>query len=223
MKPVFIYTLNCPMTGIQRYCGQTVNPDERLRRHIKDARKEKYHNAYWIKSLLLKNLRPVMEILDVVPDTEADFWEREYIQNFRERGFDLTNILDGGEGFEAGEKHPCFGKPGHLLGKPAWNKGIKCPQLSGDKNPFFGKQHPPEIMAKIIAGNTGKKLSPEAIAKREATCKKNGPKPGAFKPGLTPWNKGTKGLQIASPESRQKMSDSQKKRWLKEREKNGIN
>lgn len=110
MMPVFIYALDCPITGAARYVGQTVYPDRRLRRHINESRKEKWHVHKWIKSLLSKNLRPIMEILDVVPDNEADFWEREYIQNFRERGFNLTNLTDGGEGFEAGEKHPCFGK-----------------------------------------------------------------------------------------------------------------
>lgn len=27
-----------------------------------------------------------------------------------------------------------------LIGKPSWKKGLKCPQLSGDKNYFYGKK-----------------------------------------------------------------------------------
>lgn len=106
MYPVFIYTLNCPYTGQVRYAGQTVNPDRRLRSHINVSQKAEWHVSRWIKKLLSNNLRPVMEILDVVPDNEADFWEREYIQNFRERGFDLTNLTDGGDGPNAGQKRP---------------------------------------------------------------------------------------------------------------------
>lgn len=153
MYPVFIYTLNCPTTGIQRYCGQTINPDKRLRRHIIAARKETYHCPCWINSLLKKNLRPIMEIIDVVPDTEADFWEREYIQNFRERGFDLANICSGGA-------------RGFTRGKPSWNKG-----KPGPPSPMKGKKFPPEVCAKMSAAQTGKKRSPEAIAKGAAKAR----------------------------------------------------
>lgn len=98
MRPVFIYALLDPITSAVRYAGQTVGPDRRLRTHIRQANEKQFHSACWVKSLLNRGLQPVMEILDVVPDTEADFWEREYIQNFRERGFDLTNATPGGDG-----------------------------------------------------------------------------------------------------------------------------
>lgn len=151
MRPVFIYALLDPTTLVVRYAGQTVGPDKRLKQHIREAKKEKYHSACWINSLINAGLKPIMEILDVVPDTEADFWEREYIQNFRERGFDLTNILDGGE------------KPPSSLGRvrsPATRKKMSDGK-KGDKNPLFGKvgaqhtsfgrKHYPETCAKISA------------------------------------------------------------------------
>lgn len=73
----------------------------------------------------------------------------------------------------SGENNPMYGKrhteeakeairQAHL-GKPAWNKGIPCPEeqkanlrekalerdLSGENNPFYGKQHKPETIAKM--------------------------------------------------------------------------
>lgn len=143
MYPVFIYTLNCPTTGIVRYLGQTTNPDARLKDHLRNAglpRKEKWHVYRWIKNLITKNLRPGMEILDVVPDIEADFWEREYIQNFRERGFDLTNITPGGDGVGIGQNHPLFGK-------------------TGEQSPWFGRKHRLESRIKQRNAKIGTKLS----------------------------------------------------------------
>lgn len=145
MKPVFIYTLNDPITGIVRYAGQTVDPDVRLTRHIRNARKDKYHCARWVQSLLLKNLHPVMEILDVVPDTEADFWEREYIQNFRERGFDLTNCTDGGEGVT-------------MTAEVRAKIGAKSK----------GRRHSEETRAKIRAARAEQIFTPETQAKKSA-------------------------------------------------------
>lgn len=175
MTPVFIYTLNDPVTGIVRYCGQTIDPDIRLAKHL--GKKAAYHCAQWVNSLMIKNLRPVMEILDVVPDNEADFWEREYIQNFLERGFDLTNFTKGGGG------RPMLGKrhsPEALLRQRKAKLGKKqSPEhrakyiRGGDKNSFFGKKHTPETCAKIRAARLGTKMSPESSAKKsEALAKR---------------------------------------------------
>jgi len=48
-----------------------------------------------------------MEILDEVPESQWQFWEREYIRVFRAIGVELTNQLDGGEGGPTfkGRKH----------------------------------------------------------------------------------------------------------------------
>ena len=35
-----------------------------------------------------------------------------------------------------------------MKGRIAWSKGKKCPQLSGDKNGFYGKTHSPETLKK---------------------------------------------------------------------------
>lgn len=42
------------------------------------------------------------------------------------------------------------------LGQPAWNKGLKLPQLSGENHPMFGKHHTDEAKAKNALAHTGK-------------------------------------------------------------------
>lgn len=121
-----------------------------------------------------------MEILDVVPDNEADFWECEYIQNFRERGFDLTNIADGGGVPMRGKKHTEESKAkiraASLKRKhtPEELKKMSLSQL-GEKHHNFGKKNSPESNVKNSVSNSGerhhmfgKKHSLETIAKMRA-------------------------------------------------------
>lgn len=166
MRPVFIYALLDPLTEKPRYVGQAVGPDRRLTRHIREARKNDWHVSRWIKGLLSKNLRPVMEIIDVVPDNEADFWEREYIQVYRELYSGLTNLTDGGSGCGVGEKNPFFGKkhtPETRAKISAGKQGILNPRFGkfGEDNPLFGRKHSPETRVKMSAAGLGKPKSPE--------------------------------------------------------------
>lgn len=182
MQPIFIYTLVAP-SGEIRYVGQTPYPDRRLNHHICVAKKYQYHKARWISGLLETGLRPIMEIIDVVPDNEADFWEREYIQNYRERGFRLTNFSDGGEAPMRGKKH-----------SPETRAKMRAARLGKKMSPEarakmsaagLGRKRPPfslETRAKMRAANLGKKLSPEHCAKLSLANK-----------GKIPWNKDKNG------------------------------
>lgn len=58
-----------------------------------------------------------------------------------------------------------------LKGRIVWNKG-----LTGVDNNWAGRKHSTESKEKLRQINTGKKLSPETIAKRTATLKINGVK-----------------------------------------------
>lgn len=165
MKPIFIYALLDPANRVVRYAGKTDFPDRRIQVHIREATKLPTHCGRWINRLLAIGQKPVMEILDVVPDDEANFWEREYIQNFRDRGFDLTNETSGGDGASCGRNNPMFG-------------------VKGAAHPAFGYRHTPEARQKISKSHAGEK-NPMFGSTRTA---------GAFKPGLVPWNKGKKNL-----------------------------
>ena len=51
-------------------------------------------------------------------------------------------------------------------GQIAWNKGIKCPQLSGEKHGMYGKHHTPEAIEKNRRAHLDVKQSSELIKKR---------------------------------------------------------
>lgn len=54
------------------------------------------------------------------------------------------------------------------IGKPAWNKGKKCPQFSGKNHWNYGNKMSEEHKAKLLAVNLGKKQSAKTIVKRFA-------------------------------------------------------
>lgn len=195
MRPVFIYGLYDPTTRKLRYVGKTINSlAGRLSQHITAAKKRNCHAACWVNSLLVLGHRPLIGLLDIVPDSEWEFWEREYIQNYRERGYDLTNYSDGGDECPMlGKKHtPEANEKNRLahVGKPAWNKGKVCPTISaaqtglvrspetcirignskrGRKNPHQGHPQTPEANAKRSVTLTGRTQSPEHIKNSSAS------------------------------------------------------
>lgn len=94
---IYFYALKDPITFKIRYIGQTVNPGNRLRNHIYEAKKNnKTHKERWIIQLLRKNERPIMEILweEVMSAEEANSFETGLIQFYKDEGCDLTNSED---------------------------------------------------------------------------------------------------------------------------------
>lgn len=96
----YIYALLCPQGEI-RYIGKTNRPERRLLQHVSAARTcvARHHCAQWIRSLLRKGESPTLEVIYEVP--AGDDWkahEVHQIKTFRELGFSLTNIGEGGEG-----------------------------------------------------------------------------------------------------------------------------
>ena len=100
----FIYTLTDPRTNQIRYVGKSNKPSKRLSCHL--GRTEKNHKYSWLKQLDNEGLKPILDIIDEVPNDEWRFWEQYWISQFRTWGFDLTNLTDGGEGFASGELNP---------------------------------------------------------------------------------------------------------------------
>lgn len=93
---VFIYVLKDPLLGDIRYVGKAKNPKVRYLKHLKV--REKTHKSNWIRYLLSKGLKPELEVVDEVPDSEWPSWEAAYIQFFKESGQPLVNGTNGGEG-----------------------------------------------------------------------------------------------------------------------------
>ena len=99
----FIYSLSDPRTNEIRYVGKSDNPKVRLVEHMKKSKYDVTHKNNWINSLKNKNLKPVIEILDVVPITDWGFWEKHWINLLKKQEFELTNIADGGCGGNQGD------------------------------------------------------------------------------------------------------------------------
>ena len=119
-----------------------IGKGKRRRAYAMDRR-----NSHW-QNIVNKYGKPHVELLARWnTETEAFDHEKLLISCFRDMGFVLANKSDGGEG-ASGYKHtPEQIEKNRLakLGKApwnkgtkgiviAWNKGKKCPELSGDNN-----------------------------------------------------------------------------------------
>lgn len=96
-KTNYIYALADPRTGIVRYVGKTNDPQFRLEGHLRDKRN--CARVKWLRELVSLGLQPQMIILEIIHPPlswqDAEIW---WIATGRERGWDLTNVSDGGEG-----------------------------------------------------------------------------------------------------------------------------
>lgn len=103
---ITIYTLKDPITNEVRYIGKTKRKlVDRMYSHTSNYKleKEKSYKNSWIKSLKNKNLKPIIEELDLVEENNWEFWEQFYINLFKSWGFKLTNMTKGGEGSSGGK------------------------------------------------------------------------------------------------------------------------
>ena len=87
----YIYILKDPISNLIRYVGKSNNPKDRLKNHVNLSKKDQSHKRNWILKLKKKGLKPVMEVIDVVPIDSWQFWETYWISQIRTWGFDLIN------------------------------------------------------------------------------------------------------------------------------------
>lgn len=158
MANVFIYALKDPKTGEIRYVGKASNPKRRFKHHVSVLGQTRRSN--WIRSLKVDNLKPTLEIVDEVPESEWRSAEAAYIEFYKDSGCDLVNGTNGGDGFASGKDNPMFGR-----------------NRSGEKAAHFGKKHSTESKEKMRLSHLGKKLSSEHVANMSAVRvgKKNSP------------------------------------------------
>jgi hypothetical protein len=78
--------------------GKTYNKlRKRLYAHINECKSNnKSYKINWIKSLLNNNKVPIISTIDIVPTSEWQYWEIYWIEQFKQWGFNLTNISKGG-------------------------------------------------------------------------------------------------------------------------------
>jgi len=95
---IHIYCLKDPLTNEIRYIGKTIqNPINRYASHISQSKhnKKKDYCHCWIKSLLNKNLKPKLEVIEITNDiTRETFYILKYKSDKLTK---LTNFTNGGE------------------------------------------------------------------------------------------------------------------------------
>lgn len=170
MDTTFIYVLTDPITGAVRYLGKSDKPFKRLKGHIRDS--EPSHKKNWIDSLKSAGLVPHMELLDEVPASQWEFWEREYIRVFRAIGIPLTNQCDGGENPPnmTGTKRPPMSAE-----QRAKISRARTGRFAGKNSSRFGAKNSPEHRAKLSASRIGKPVHAgllEAAVAKNTGCKR---------------------------------------------------
>lgn len=95
-----IYALIDPNTNIIRYIGKTENLLKRIKKHYKSSElKIKTHKNIWINSLLKKEQRPNVLILEECKSVEElNHAEIKWISYYKSIGLDLVNGTEGGDG-----------------------------------------------------------------------------------------------------------------------------
>lgn len=94
---VFIYALLDPRTAKIRYIGKTNNINRRYSQHLRARTDQKMTPVKaWIQSLIKQGLKPNMMVIDSCDESRWANLEREYIKRFRDEGYDILNISDGG-------------------------------------------------------------------------------------------------------------------------------
>jgi hypothetical protein len=94
-----IYGLIEPITNEIKYIGKTKQElSKRLYAHIHESKNSNTKKNKWIKSLTNKNLKPKIEEIDIVSESNWEFWEQYWISQFKAWGFELKNTDEGGKG-----------------------------------------------------------------------------------------------------------------------------
>ena len=105
MEQQYIYTLD--YDGIIFYIGKTKNIKNRFNSHKKSSKLKRNYKERFINKLLNESKEIHISILDIVEKETVNFWEKYWIEQFRQWGFKLTNTTTGGDGgdYWSGKKH----------------------------------------------------------------------------------------------------------------------
>lgn len=139
---IYIYTLTDPRNNDIRYIGKTNNLKNRLKTHICEAKKGNTHKNNWIKSLTTNNIKPIIEILDIIDGDDWGIAEKYWISQFKTWGFNLVNNSEGGENPPILKSHSEKTKQKLSL--------IKTEYFKNNKHHRKGVSHTKEHILKIL-------------------------------------------------------------------------
>jgi hypothetical protein len=98
-RKTLIYTLSDPLTNEIRYVGKTVKSlKERLTGHLYLRGKENNYRTNWIKSIVKSGNIPIINQIDETTWDKSQELEKYWIKKFKNEGYRLVNLTDGGEG-----------------------------------------------------------------------------------------------------------------------------
>jgi hypothetical protein len=161
MATTFIYALCDPDTLEVRYIGKTDNVYNRFYQHLAD--KKHTHKTCWIQAVLKKGKIPIYQIVEECDESIWQQREIDWINFYRNIGYDLVNLTAGGEGVvgysfsEEVRKKLSFVRIGKKM-NPATIEKIRIANL-GKKRSVVSKY-------KMRLAKLEKKQSPESIKKR---------------------------------------------------------
>jgi group I intron endonuclease len=168
----FIYGLIDPITNQLRYVGKSINPKNRLRKHISERNLHDSYKDRWVRKLYNLDLRPELIIIDVINNETDDwrFWEVFYISYFKSIGCNLTNGTLGGDqppstkgrkqsletrtkmSKSKSGKPPAWWVPGTIRSEE--HKQNLSKSCKGRVSPNKGKKYSEEHKAKLVKAST---------------------------------------------------------------------
>lgn len=149
LKKFYVYLHIDPRDKSVRYAGKGVGD-----RAWRLKRRSGKHRS-WLKSLESKGLAPIVEIVEYFDsETDALNKEAELIRYFMAIEPKFCNMIDGGIGCPAGEKHPMFGRK--------HTKETKSKMSISGK----GKEKSTSHRANIGLAHKGKPKNPDSVKKR---------------------------------------------------------
>ena len=164
----YIYVLRDPRNDEVRYVGFTIDVQKRWRKHISESARGviNTYKARWIRSLLLLDLQPVIEVVDHGIGGDWQSVEKYWILHHRMQSAKLTNSTDGGDGMV-----------GHKMSFESIEK-MRQASLGRKKSPehierMTGRKKSPEEIEKMRQALLGRKLSPEHVENMRQASKKH--------------------------------------------------
>lgn len=198
----YVYALGDPRTDEIRYVGRSVQPEIRLRDHMRKTAPNGNRSRRWLHALKRRGLRPVFWILEVVPnENHAGKRETWWIHYFWRVGARLANETDSGE-HGGGWNRGLTKETDHRVMKAATS--IKA-RWATYPHPRTGHPCSAETKEKISSAHRGRKKVWSAEGRQRFSEYRAG-RPGSMagkthsvearakmsarKMGNVPWNKG---------------------------------